>query len=177
MVRKLSLAFARWRPMTALTAWIWCWRMVPSLIKRTVHYAQCSFCSLAEVSCQETFINSDCPKAILDNRGGNTDTQTSQVLQDPKMLQSPWQSWVQSPVSLSQARTMDLRQISSFKLTLLFMSFLQIWSSLFTTSQHSAEKLNKPKKPPQSRTEQLLIWDPALSQSDSRFHMALTVLI
>lgn len=171
MLRKLSLAFARWRPMAALTAWIWCWMMVPSLIKRTVHYAQCSFCSLAEVSCQEHFY-----KLRLSQRNSGQQRRKHRHHRSCK-TPCPWQSWVQSPVSLSQARTTDPRQISPFKLTLLFMSFLQKWSSLFTTSQHSSGKLNKPKKPPQSRTEQLLIWDPALSQSDSRFHMALTVLI
>lgn len=87
---------------------------------------------------KSTFINSDCPKAIPDKGGGSTDTQASKVLQDPKMLQCPWQSWVQSPVSLSQARTMDARQISSFKLTLPFMPFLQKLSSLFSISLHSA---------------------------------------
>lgn len=79
---------------------------------------------------KSTFINSDCPKAIPNKGGGSTDKQASKVLQDPKMLQCPWQSWVQSPVSLSQARTMDARQISSFKLTLLFMPFLQKFKQL-----------------------------------------------
>lgn len=101
-----------------------------------------------------TFINSDCPKAILNHRGGNTDTQASKVLQDPKMLQCPWQSWVQSPVSLSQARTMDPRQNSPIKLTLLFMSFLQKWSSLFSSSQHSAT----PKKHPSPEQHQNNFW-------------------
>lgn len=121
------------------------------------------------------FINSDCPKASWNNGGGNTDTQASNLLQDPKILQCHWQCWMQSPMSLSQARTMDPRQISPFKLRLLFMSFLQKWSSLFSTSQHSTT----PQKPLQSRTvsEQLLVWDAALSHSDSRFHTALTVLI
>lgn len=121
-----------------------------------------------------SFINSDCPKTTLSNRGGNRGTQASKILQDPKVLQCLCQSWVQSPLSLSQARTMDPRQISPFKLTLPLMSFLQKWSSLFSTSQHSAT----PKKHcPLPSPEQLLIWDPALPQSDYIFHTAPTVLI
>lgn len=123
------------------------WTTVVSPIKISVYYAYCSFYSLAEVSCEV-----HCYKLRLSQSrseqegGGNTDTQEAKVMWDPKFLQSPWQSWVQSPVSSSQARTMDPRQTSPIKLTLLisfFSLFPPKWSSLSSTSQRSTT-LQKP---------------------------------